>query len=121
MRRAMNAVLRDSYVEDCYRALRRWNKVLEDEDVAFRMSLPSDRFNRKIGIHSANHSDPDGNYVSGDEWEERKHEWLPSEEDKQYVRSVMVPVTEPGEFANWITPPRRGVHGKPIEFEYVRF
>jgi benzoyl-CoA 2,3-dioxygenase component B len=120
MRRAMNAVLRDSYVEDCQRALRRWNKVLIDEDVEQRITLPSERFNRKIGIHATHHADPEGNFLTREEWEARKHEWIPSAKEKEYVRSVMVPVHEPGKFANWITPPNRGVHGQPIDFEYVR-
>lgn len=120
MRRAMNAVLRDSYVDDCNRALRRWNKVLEDEGVDFRMKLPSERFHRKIGIHSAHHADPENNYLTKEEWERRQYEWLPSPEDKEYVRSIMVSATKPGKFANWITPPHRGVAGKPIDFEYVR-
>lgn len=120
MRRAMNAVLRDSYIDDCNRAVRRWNKVLEDEDIDFRFKLPSDRFNRKIGIHATRFADPDGRFLTKDEWEKRHNEWVPSEEEKAYVRSVMVPVKEPGKFANWITPPNRGISGKPIDFEYVR-
>jgi len=32
----------------------------------------------------------------------------------------MKPVTEPGKMANWIAAPRRGIHGKPVEFDYVR-
>jgi benzoyl-CoA 2,3-dioxygenase component B len=120
MRRAMNAVLRDTYVEDCNRALRRWNKVLEDEDIDYRMTLPSERFNRKIGIHATHHADPQGNFLTKDEWAARHHEWIPSPEEKQYVRDCMVLVKERGKFANWITPPNRGVHGQPIDFEYVR-
>ena len=120
MRRAMNAILRDSYVEDCQRGLRRWNKVLENEDIEFRFTLPSDRFHRKIGLHSAHHADPQGNYMSKEEWESRKDEWLPSEADKTYVRGVQFQSIKPGKFANWIAPPARGIFGKPIEFEYVR-
>jgi benzoyl-CoA 2,3-dioxygenase component B len=30
-------------------------------------------------------------------------------------------VVEPGKFAGWIAPPVRGIKGKPIDFEYVRF
>ena len=120
MRRAMNAVLRDSYVEDCERAHKRWNKVLADEDIEYQLKLPSDRFHRKIGIFSPHHADPDGNYLTKDEWEKRQYEWLPSAEDKEYVRSIMVPVYERGKFANWITPPNRGISGRPIDFEYVR-
>jgi benzoyl-CoA 2,3-dioxygenase component B len=33
----------------------------------------------------------------------------------------MVPVTEPGKMAGWIAPPKRGIHGKPIDFDYVLF
>jgi len=45
---------------------------------------------------------------------------LPTIEDREYVRSLMSPVTEPGQIANWIAPPATGVKGKPFEFEYVR-
>ena len=120
MRRAMNAVLRDSYIEDTYRALRRWNKIFEKEDIAYRLHLPSDRFNRKIGLHAAHQADVEGNFLTAEEWETRKNKWLPTPEDKAYVKMCMVPVREPGKFANWITPPYRGVSGKPIDFEYVR-
>jgi len=47
-------------------------------------------------------------------------EWLPTDEDRAYVKSLMVPVTEPGKFAAWIAPPAKGIDGKPVEFEYVR-
>jgi benzoyl-CoA 2,3-dioxygenase component B len=30
-------------------------------------------------------------------------------------------VVEPGKMANWIAPPKRGVKGRPVDFEYVRF
>jgi benzoyl-CoA 2,3-dioxygenase component B len=30
------------------------------------------------------------------------------------------PVFEPGKFANYIAPPRRGINQQPINFEYVR-
>ena len=49
-----------------------------------------------------------------------KTEWLPTIEDREYVRSLMHPVTEPGKIANWIAPPAAGIKGKPFEFEYVR-
>jgi benzoyl-CoA 2,3-dioxygenase component B len=29
-------------------------------------------------------------------------------------------ITEPGKMANWIAPPKRGIKGKPIDYEYVR-
>jgi hypothetical protein len=51
-------------------------------------------------------------YVSSD--------WLPALEDREYVRSLMKPVTELGKIANWIAPPKTGVNHRPFEFEYVR-
>ena len=47
--------------------------------------------------------------------------WLPSEEDRAYVASLMGRVVEPGKMANWIAPPPVGINRQPIEFEYVRF
>ena len=58
--------------------------------------------------------------ISPEEFDKRKGEWLPSIEDREYVRSLMHPVTEPGKIANWIAPPATGIKGKPFEFEYVR-
>ena len=75
---------------------------------------------RLVGAYSEGHFDPDGNPLNKDEFEARRHEWLPSKVDREFVKSVQVLVTEPGKFANWIAPPSRGIHGKPIEFEYVR-
>ena len=45
---------------------------------------------------------------------------LPTPADREYVRSLMTPVYEPGKFANWISPPNKGVQGAPIDFEYVK-
>ena len=58
--------------------------------------------------------------TSQQEFESHKADWLPRIEDREYVRSLMHPVTEPGKIANWIAPPSAGVKGKPFEFEYVR-
>jgi benzoyl-CoA 2,3-dioxygenase component B len=58
--------------------------------------------------------------LSQAEWDAKKREWLPTEEDQAWVESLMQPVTEPGKFAGWIAPPARGVNGQPLDFEYVR-
>jgi benzoyl-CoA 2,3-dioxygenase component B len=47
-------------------------------------------------------------------------EWLPSAEEKAFVKSLMVPCVEEGKFASWIAPPAKGVDGKPADFEYVK-
>ncbi len=120
MRRAMNAILREAYSKDCERAVKRWNKLLAAEECSFTVKLPSERFHRRVGSFANAFFDPDGNQLTEDEWNQQKDDFLPTKEDRDYVRSTHVLVTEPGKFANWIAPPARGIHGRPIEFEYVR-
>jgi benzoyl-CoA 2,3-dioxygenase component B len=48
-------------------------------------------------------------------------QWLPTQEDHVFVASLMQPVTALGKMASWIAPPSRGIHGKPIAYEYVKF
>ncbi|MEM7248926.1 MAG: benzoyl-CoA 2,3-epoxidase subunit BoxB [Acidobacteriota bacterium] len=121
LRRAMNLVLRDSYREDCERALNIWNKSLEAAGVSQRLSLPSERFNRDIGVFAHMPFSPDGQLVGSEEHAKRKNEWLPTAEDYAYVKQQMVACHRPGQYANWIAPPPKGVNGQPIDFEYVKF
>jgi benzoyl-CoA 2,3-dioxygenase component B len=120
LRNALNEVLRGEYVRDCERAMTRWNKFLAEEGVEARLYLPSTRFHRHVGEFAGHHFDVEGNLISESEFNARKAGWLPSLEDREYVRSLMQPVTEPGKIANWIAPPATGIKGKPFEFEYVR-
>jgi len=120
LRNALNEVLRGEYVRDCERALARWNKFLRDEGVAAELYLPSTRFHRHVGEFAGHAFDVQGNLITAEEFERRRAEWLPSFEDREFVRSLMHPVTEPGKIANWIAPPAAGIKGKPFEFEYVR-
>jgi benzoyl-CoA 2,3-dioxygenase component B len=121
MRNAMNEVLRDWYVGDCAAGVDRWNRILEKYGVSTRLRLPDRKFNRRIGMYSGFHFDPDGRALTSEEWERRKQEWLPSPADSEYLLSIMAePVYQPGRFANYIAPPRRGINQLPIDFEYVR-
>jgi benzoyl-CoA 2,3-dioxygenase component B len=117
---ALNMRLRDDFVEDAAAGVARWNRVLERVGTAFRMTLPHVAFHRRIGEFAPIHADPAGRLLSAAEWATRSHEMLPSEEDEHFVRSLMVPVTEPGGYAGWIAPPARGIDNKPGDFEYVR-
>ncbi len=121
LRRAMNVVLRDRYVEDCERAVARWNKVLAMSALPDRLRLPSQRFNRDIGLYARMPFSPEGSLLTPQQWAARRDEFLPSDGDRAYVRSLMIPVYEPGRFAPWIAPPARGINGKPLDFDYVRF
>jgi benzoyl-CoA 2,3-dioxygenase component B len=117
----MNEVLRDWYVGDCQAGVERWNRILDRHGVTTRLKLPDRKFNRGIGMFSSVHFDPDGVSLSDENWQRRKHEWLPSTADRDYLLSIMAePVFEPGKFANYIAPPLRGINRMPIDFEYVR-
>lgn len=120
LRNAMNEILRDDYVDDCKNTVKRWNRVLSKAGRKERLYLPSRRFNRRVGEYAECRFDPQGNPISEHEWTRNSAKWLPSQEDLDYVKSLMHPVVEPGKIANWIAPPARGINGQSFEFEYVR-
>jgi len=118
---ALNERLRDEYIFDSNLGVRRWNKIISDFGLDFRLKIPHRAFNRRIGLFSEIKADPDGNIIMKAEWDHNKDEWLPTEEDKEYIQSIMKPVTKPGKIANWISPPTGKINRHPFEFEYVRF
>ena len=120
MRNAMNEVLRDAYVADNLKGVEYWNRVCEKADNPFRFSYPNRRFNRSIGEFAGARFDPEGNPVDEKTWADNERTWLPTPEDKTYVKSLMQKVIEPGKFAGWISPPLRGIDSQPMEFEYVK-
>ena len=120
LRNAMNEVLRDEYVRDNEKGVVYWNKIIEKAGIDFAFRLPSRRFNRSIGVYAGHRFDLDGNPISEADWNARVAEWLPTQEDRDYVKSLMVPVREPGKFADWIAPPARGINSQPVEKAYVK-
>jgi benzoyl-CoA 2,3-dioxygenase component B len=119
-RLAVNLDVRNAYRADCQAAVDKWNAIVAGLGVEFR--LPSERFNRRVGTFAAAAFDPAGNRLAADDFRRREAEFLPSDADRAYVGSLMAhPVVAPGRFANWIAPPARGIDGKPLDFEYVRF
>jgi benzoyl-CoA 2,3-dioxygenase component B len=117
---AINARLADDYIRDCENVLKRWNRVLGEHDIDFRLSLPHRAFHRAGGEFGAVRADPRGRLLTEAEWSNRHGEWLPSDDDLHYILSLMEPETEPGQFASWIAAPRAGINGQPGDFEYVR-
>lgn len=121
LRNAMNEVLRDAYVDDCQRGVDKWNRAIESHGVPFKLTLPSRRFHRHIGIYTDVWADPSGNILTKEAWTAMKDAWLPSEADKTYVKSLMQkPVWDNKQMANWISAPKQGIKGRPVDFEYVR-
>jgi benzoyl-CoA 2,3-dioxygenase component B len=121
---AVNERLRDDYIADSQRGVDRWNKIIEKAGIDFRLKLPHRAFHRQIGQFEMVSPDvrfsPEGNPITEAEWTHKSGEWLPTEADQQFVLSLMKPVTEPGKMASWIAPPKRGIQGRPVEFEYVK-
>lgn len=121
MRNAMNEVLRDAYVADCQRGVDKWNRAIAAHGIPFELTLPSRRFHRQIGLYSGLHFDPRGELVTKEQWEANESAWLPSDADKQFVKSLMQrPVFDPKQMASWIAPPKQGIKGRAVDFEYVR-
>jgi len=118
---ALNERLRDDYIADCARGVARWNQIIKRAGIDFEFKLPHRAFHRQIGMFSEVKVSPDGRVLSAAEWAANAPNWLPTDEDRAYVHSLMKPVTEPGKFANWIAPPARGINNQPVDFEYVRF
>ena len=118
-RNAMNEITRNLFVADCQRGMDRWNKTIQNGGFDIHLTLPSTRFRREIGSWAGISTDPAGNIISAEEFNRRQTEFMPTEADRAYVKSLMKPVTEPGKMAGWIAAPRRGIHGQPLDFEYV--
>ncbi|UCH15945.1 MAG: benzoyl-CoA 2,3-epoxidase subunit BoxB [Burkholderiales bacterium] len=121
MPNALNEVLRDDYIRDSIGGVERWNKVIEKAGIPFRLKVPHKAFNRKIGSLAGIKVSPDGRVVHDHEWNMSVEQWLPTDEDRAFVASLMGRVIEPGKFANWIAPPAIGINRQPVAFEYVRF
>jgi benzoyl-CoA 2,3-epoxidase subunit B len=118
---AINERLRREYTVDSQRGVNRFNKVLEHFGIERKLTLPHEAFNRAIGAFRSVEATPAGDIIDGETWARRRDEWLPSEADYAFVKSLMKPVTEPGKMAGWIAPPKRGIHGQPLDYDYVRF
>ena len=118
---ALNEKLRDDYIRDTMAGVGRWNKVMLKNGIDFQLTVPHKAFHRQIGTFSGVRVTPDGRIVPQTEWDAKVRSWLPTEEDKAYVQSLMGRVVETGKFANWIAPPPLGINKQPVDFEYVRF
>jgi benzoyl-CoA 2,3-dioxygenase component B len=98
----------------------RWNKVISTAGYDYKLTLPHTAFHREIGEFKDVHATPDGELIDDAAWEKRRSDWLPSTADGDYIASLMQPVTEAGEFASWIAPPKVGIDNRPGDFEYVK-
>ena len=119
MRNAMNEITRLSYVADCEIGLKRWNRLIKKSGHDIILSLPSKRFRRSIGIWAGVETNPEGKIISKSEFDSNINSWLPSESDREYIKSLMVQVIEVNKTAGWIAPPSRGINKLDTGYEYV--
>jgi benzoyl-CoA 2,3-dioxygenase component B len=117
---ALNARLRDDFIEDCMGGISRWNREIQSQGIDFEIRLPHGAFNRKIGEFSTISVTPEGEVVTKEEFEASRNEWLPNLDDQEFIESLMRPHFEPGDIAPWIAPPTKGIDHKPTDFEYVK-
>ena len=96
------------------------NKILSQAGVEYSLTLPHTAFNRNIGTFRDLYFTPEGKPISKEEFENKKNTWMPNVADREFVMSLMVRVTNPGEMAGWLSAPTRGIHGKEIDYEYVQ-
>jgi benzoyl-CoA 2,3-dioxygenase component B len=115
----LNTDLRRQYIADCEGGVKRWNRILEGAGLPRRLALPRPSFNRKVGAFAGIEASPAGEILTAAEWERRKNQWLPTDTDKTFVRSLMRPVYERGKIAAWLAPPRNGINGQPFDYDYV--
>jgi benzoyl-CoA 2,3-dioxygenase component B len=120
LRNAMNEVVRNSYVEDCLRGLARWNRLIEAAGHAFRFALPNTRFRRTVGNWAGVPTDLQGRPIPQAEYDACIASWLPGDDDRAFIASLMHRVIEPGKMAAWIAPPEKGIKDRPLDYEYVR-
>ena len=119
---ALNERLRDDYIAEIQAGVDRWNKIIEQAGISFRLTLPHKGFHRAIGNFAGHFIISRGRGAVKGSWQNNRDEWMPSADDQKFVQSLMAGrVIEPGKFANWIAPPMRGINRQPLNFEYVRF
>ena len=118
---SVNERLRDDYIADTVVGVARWNRVMEKHGIDFQLSVPHKAFNRQIGSLAAIRVSPMGQIIDENTWQANVANWLPSESDRAYIHSLMGRVIEPGKYANWISPPDRGINNQAVDFDYVRF
>jgi benzoyl-CoA 2,3-epoxidase subunit B len=120
VRNGINEITRLEYAKDCNVGVTRWNMSIKRAGIDFELKLPSTRFRRQVGTWAGIPTTPEGEPISQAEFDARKDQWLPTEADQAYVKSLMQRVAEPGKMAGWIAPPDRGINAQPVEYQYVK-
>jgi len=119
MRNAMHEVIRSAYIRECELGLKYANRLIERAGYSTQLWLPSRRFHRSLGAWANRFVDPEGRFLAETQWRARSGDWLPTRGDRDFVKSLMRGVFEPGKISGWIAPADRGINGMPVDYEYV--
>ena len=109
-----------SPTKDCQIGLKRWNRTI-GAPARHQAHAPLDTlspFDRGVG--PACRSIRRATSFRTQEYDRRLHDWIPSDADRAYVKTLMQRVVEPGKMAGWIAPPDRGINNLAVDYEYVR-
>lgn len=118
---ALNERLRDDFMKDSISGVERWNKIIQKNGIDFQLTVPHKAFHRQIGPLAGLKISPQGRVISAENWASNVRDWLPTDADSQFVKSLMGRVTEVGKYASWIAAPQVGINKQSMNFEYVRF
>jgi benzoyl-CoA 2,3-dioxygenase component B len=105
---AINAIMRRQFIEEITHTVEHWNRCLARLHLDYRLKIPHERFNRRIGVMRDAPVDPDGNLLL-QRGAGRDDQFLPTASDLAQVRALMIRVLEPGRCASWIAPPLSGL------------
>src|SRR5207237_54150 len=78
---ALNERLRDDYIEEIADGVGRWQRVIDNAGIPFRLTLPHKGFHREIGNFTGHFINPDGEVLSEEAWRNHEFAWLPNAKD----------------------------------------
>lgn len=117
---AINSRLLDDYIVDASKGVGRWNKSIQKLGIDFEFKMSHKGFNRRIGTFANDFISVDGEVLSEDVWNSKFDDWMCTDEDNAFIKTLMVPCKEIGKYASWIAAPRVGINGLPDNYEYVK-
>ena len=83
---ALNDYARENYYNECKKLLGQINALIPGEE---KLSMPSIKFNRKIGQYANKPYSVEGALMDRDQFEQHLREVLPSEEDEKVIEELM--------------------------------
>src|SRR5262249_56330623 len=87
---ALNERLRDDYIDEIADGVSRWQRVIDQAGIFFRLTLPHKGFHRAIGNFAGHFISPDGQVLTEEAWKRHEFECLPSATDHEFLQSLII-------------------------------